>query len=116
MTAYEELINQAYWAFNARDIDTALALLQTDVHWPNAWEGGYLDGHEAVRTYWVRQWQELDPIVTPVSFRPMPDGQIEVVVHQRIKDLHGNVLVDFLVHHVYTLEAGKIKSMTIHNP
>ena len=75
-----------------------------------------MDGREAVRTYWVGQWQELDPIMTPVSFRTMPDGQIDVVVHQRINDLYGNVLVDYLVNHVYTLEAGKIKSMTIVNP
>ena len=116
MTGYEELIRRAYRAFNARDIDTALDLLQPDVHWPNGWEGGYMDGHEAVRVYWLRQWQELDPVVTPVSFQSMPDGHITVVVHQRINDLYGNVLVDCIVNHVYTLEAGKIKSMTIINP
>ena len=116
MNSHEELIRQAYQAFNTRDIDTALDLLQPDVHWPNGWEGGYVDGHDGVRTYWLQQWQELDPVVKPVSFRVMPDGQIDVVVHQRIRDLYGNVLVEGLVNHLYTLEAGKIKSMTISYP
>lgn len=113
MIRHQELITQAYQAFNARDIDAVLGLLHTDVHWPNGWEGGYVNGHNEVRSYWLRQWQEINPVVTPVSFRDMPDGRIDVDVHQRITDLRGNVLVDGLIKHSYTVEDGKIKQMDI---
>jgi ketosteroid isomerase-like protein len=47
----ERLLRRAYAAFNARDIDAALALMHPDVDWPNGMEGGREVGHEAVRTY-----------------------------------------------------------------
>lgn len=112
----EEIIRQAYGAFNARNIDAVLQFLQPDVHWPNGWEGGYVNGHEEVRQYWLRQWQEVDPTVTPVAFQKRPDGQLSVDVHQLIKDLQGNVLADVLLKHVYTFDEGKIKQMVIENP
>ena len=109
----QALLKQAYAAFNARDIDAVLSLMHPDVHWPNGWEGGYVNGHEEVRDYWTRQWQAIDPEVTPVGFTERPNGELEVQVHQLVKDLQGTVLLDGMVKHVYTLEEGKIKSMGI---
>lgn len=40
MTEEEQLLRRAYEAFNARDIDAALALMHLDVDWPNGMEGG----------------------------------------------------------------------------
>lgn len=110
---YQDLLNRAYQAFNARDIDSVLALMHSDVDWPNGWEGGYEHGYEAVRTYWTRQWQQLDPYVLPTSFQLRSDGKIEVVVHQVIKDLAGQILSDDQVRHIYTLKGGKIARMDI---
>ncbi|UFH55809.1 nuclear transport factor 2 family protein [Spirosoma sp. KNUC1025] len=110
---YQTLLKQAYEAFNARDIDAVLALMHPDVDWPNGWEGGYVHGYEEVRDYWTRQWQQINPRVTPVSFQPGPDGQIDVGVHQLIRDLDGQVIADGLINHVYTIEAGKIRKMVI---
>ncbi|GAB2558464.1 nuclear transport factor 2 family protein [Spirosoma aerophilum] len=109
----QDLINQAYQAFNTRNIDGVLALMLPDVQWPNGWEGGYVHGHDDVRAYWTRQWQEIDPSVTPLSIRSTPDGQIEVLVHQLIHDKKGNVLSDGMVKHIYTIEGDKIKRMVI---
>ena len=36
----QDLIKKAYSAFNARDINTALATMHPDVQWPKAFEGG----------------------------------------------------------------------------
>lgn len=116
MVNNEEIIRQAYQGFNDRNIDAVLQLLHPDVHWPNGWEGGYVNGHEEVRQYWRRQWQELDPIVTPVAFQETPEGQVRVDVHQLIRDLQGNVQADGLVKHVYTFDEGKIKQMVIEKP
>ena len=44
-----ELLKKAYSAFNARDLDGALATMQPDVVWPNGMEGGVVHGHEGVR-------------------------------------------------------------------
>ena len=113
---YTNIINLAYDAFNARDIDTVLSFMHPDVHWPNGWEGGYVEGHNGVREYWTRQWKEINPNVKPVSFEENEKGQIEVEVHQVAKDMKGNVLFDGTVKHVYTFDKGLIKSMEIEKP
>jgi hypothetical protein len=110
---YQDLIRKAYSAFNARDIDAVLSVLHPEVHWSNGWEGGYVNGHDEVRNYWTRQWKELDPTVEPTGFTERENGQIEVTVHQTVKDLQGNVLFDGTVKHIYTLMNGLIKSMDI---
>jgi ketosteroid isomerase-like protein len=112
----QNLINEAYKAFNERDIDAVLSLMHTDVHWPNGWEGGYVKGHNEVRAYWTRQWKEIDPNVMPVSFKEKEDGRIEVEVHQIAKDMEGKVLFDGMVKHIYFIENGLIKDMEIEKP
>ena len=113
MSSYEEIIRQAYQAFNARNIDAVLQFLLPDVHWPNGWEGGYVNGHEEVRQYWTRQWQEVNPTVVPVLFEEMPGDQVSVEVHQLVRELQGNVLFDGPIKHIYTFNEGKIKQMVI---
>jgi len=110
---YEALIRKADAAFNARDRDAVLAGMEADVQWPRAWEGDYITGHGAVRDYWTRQWQEIDPTVTPVAFHEMPDEQLNVTVHQVVKDKNGNVLIDATINHIYTFAEDKIKRMDI---
>ncbi len=46
---YEDLISQAYSAFNLRDIDKVLLTLDPNVQWANGWEGGYVKGHDELR-------------------------------------------------------------------
>lgn len=113
ISQYQHLISKAYAAFNARNIDAVLEIMDAEVHWPNGWEGGYVQGHDEVKNYWIRQWKELDPNVEPIAFKEKQDGQIEVEVHQIAKDLNGNVLVDGIVKHIYTIKNGLIKNMEI---
>ena len=110
---YKDILIAAYGSFNARDIDAVLSLMDANVHWPNGWEGGYVEGHEAVRNYWTRQWKEVNPNVEPVSFKENAKGEIEVKVHQVVRDLRGNILADDILKHVYIIENGLIKSMKI---
>jgi ketosteroid isomerase-like protein len=42
------LIEQAYSAFNRRDIDGAFALMTGDVSWPEVSEGGRVAGKEEI--------------------------------------------------------------------
>jgi hypothetical protein len=108
-----ELLTKAYAAFNARDLEGALATMQSDVFWPNGMEGGTVHGHEGVRTYWTRQWGMINPHVYPVSFQEDESGRVVARVHQVVRDLSGNVLLDRMVQHVYTLKDGLIQSMEI---
>ena len=109
----ERVIRRAYHAFNARDIDAALALLDPHVEWPNGMEGGVEHGREAVRAYWTRQWRQLDPHVEPASIARGEDGRSVVQVHQVVRDLSGAVLMDRMVEHVYELVGGLVTRMEI---
>ncbi len=108
-----ELLRAAYAAFNARDIDAALALMTLDVAWPKAFKGGFVRGPEEVRAYWTEQWSEINPHVEPVSFQSEKDGYILVDVHQVVRDLAGAVLADEHVGHRFTLAHGLIQAMEI---
>ncbi len=108
-----ELLRAAYAAFNARDIDAALALMTPDVAWPKTFKGGFVRGPEEVRAYWTEQWSEINPHVEPVSFYLEEIGRILVDVHQVVRDLAGAVLVDEHVGHRFTLEHGLIQAMEV---
>jgi ketosteroid isomerase-like protein len=112
----EAILKQTYQHFNDRDIDATLAMMHPEVDWPNGMEGGIEHGHEAVRNYWTRQWKILDPHVEPIQYNNEEDGRINVTVHQVVHDIEGNLLVDQIIHHVYTFEDGMIKAMEIQKP
>lgn len=109
----EQLLRHAYAAFNARDIDGALAVMHPDVDWPNGMEGGREVGHDAVRAYWTPQFGLIDSHVEPVGFEVKDDGRIVVDVHQVVRDLDGGLLSDGHVRHVYTFRDGLVARMDI---
>jgi hypothetical protein len=115
MQTSRDLLAFAYKYFNARDIDSVLKTMHEDVDWPNGMEGGRVLGHRAVRDYWTRQWDVVDPHVEPVSFATDPSGRTVVQVHQTVRDLGGNVILDCMVEHIYLIEDGLIRSMEILN-
>jgi hypothetical protein len=107
------MIEQAYSAFNKRDIDGALALMTQDVSWPKASEGGKVIGKEEIRAYWTRQWGEFDPYVEPLAMTEEDGGKIRVRVHQLVNSLQGDVLLDSEVLHVFTMKSGLIAAMDL---
>ena len=113
MADTKTLIEQAYSAFNRRDIDSALALMMRDVSWPKASEGGKVVGKEEIRAYWTRQWGEFDPYVEPLAMTEEDGGKIRVRVHQLVKSLQGDVLSDSEVLHVFTVNSGLIAAMDL---
>ena len=108
-----ELLRAAYAAFNARDIDAALAIMTPDVAWPRAFKGGFVRGPAEVRAYWSEQWSEIDPNVEPTSFQTEDDGRILVDVHQVVRDLAGTVLADEHTGHRFTIKDGLIQKMEV---
>ncbi len=110
-----ELLRRTYAAFNRREIETVLTMMHPDVDWPNGMEGGRVLGTAAVRDYWTRQFEVLDPHVEPTNFTAESDGRIAVDVHQVVHDKSGKLLVDHMVQHVYDIRSGLIQSMEIRN-
>jgi hypothetical protein len=110
---HEALLRDLYAAFNARDVDAVLRALHSDVDWPNAFEGGRVVGHAAVRDYWRRQFAQIDPRVEPLGFADAGDARVAVAVHQLVRALDGSVLADREVTHVYSFRDGLIARMDV---
>ena len=109
----QELLTQAYQDFNARRMEAVLARMHPSVEWANGTEGGHVHGVDEVRAYWTRQWSTIDPRVEPLRIERDPAGRCVVEVHQTVRDLKGNVLLDTMVRHVYRIRDGLIERMDI---
>ena len=110
---HDRLLRDLYDAFNARDVEAVLAAVTEDVDWPNAWEGGRVHGKDAVRSYWARQWAEIDPRVEPVAIEPLDGGRVVVEVEQVVRDLDGEVVASGRVQHVYEMRGGLVARMDV---
>ena len=115
MRAEVETLRRTYEAFNSREIEVVLAAMHEDVDWPNALEGKREHGREAVRGYWLRQFEVIDSRVEPTGFSEDEEGRIVVDVHQVVHDPDGNLLADEQVQHVYTFRDGLVQRMDIRN-
>src|SRR6202163_4269121 len=103
------LLQRAYTAFNKREIETVLGLMDANVDWPNGMEGGRVLGTAAVRDYWKRQFELVHSRVEPMNFTAEADGRITVDVHQVVHDNAGKLLADQMVQHVYEIRDGMIQ-------
>lgn len=112
-THREALLRSLYEAFNARDVDSCLAAMTSDVDWANGWEGGRVVGRDAVRDYWQRQWAAIDSTAEPTAVTERTDGRIEVAVHLIARDKDGNVLNNEHGRHVYDFCGDLVQRMTI---
>ena len=115
-----DILTRMYDRFNARDIDGVLAVLADDVAWANGMEGGHVQGREAVRDYWTRQWAVVSPRVEPLGFDKAADGSIVVTVRQSVRDLEGRPLQDQthglkdkVIEHVFRLHDGTVTRFDI---
>ncbi|MFF5056478.1 nuclear transport factor 2 family protein [Micromonospora sp. NPDC000663] len=109
----ERLLTNLYAAFNERDIPALLAAMTPDVSWPNGWEGGLVHGRDEVSAYWRRQWDQIEPTVTPTAIAAEADGRIVVTVHQVVRDKTGATIADHTVTHVYRFDDGLVAEMEI---
>lgn len=113
MQSKQEILQMIYAAFNSREMETVLSAMHPDVDWPNGMEGGRMLGTANVRAYWTRQWSMINPHVQPLRIEDDEDGRTLVEVHQVVHDLSGNLLVDQILYHVYTIQNGLIERMDI---
>lgn len=107
---------QLYQAFNKRDIETVLAFMQPDVKWANGMEGGFVYGRDAVREYWTKQFQLIQPQLEPLKFEQDASNRHVVTVRQIVHDTAGNLLLDKIVLQLFTIENGLISVFEIGDP
>ncbi|CCH87516.1 conserved protein of unknown function [Modestobacter italicus] len=105
-----------YEAFTSRDIDAVVAQLAPDVDWPDAMHGTRVVGADAVRAYWLGQWEVVDLAVTPRRVRELPDGRVEVLVEQVVRDSDGDLLSHAFVLHTYTVDGSGVRRMDVGDP
>lgn len=105
-----------YDAFNKREIETIISAMHPDVKWANGLEGGFVCGRDAVREYWTNQFKNIQPELATLKFETDANGRDVVTVHQIVKDLQGNVLVDTTIHQIFTIEDGLISLYEIKEP
>jgi hypothetical protein len=109
----EQVIHQIYNGFNARDMEGVLALLTDDVAWANGMESTHVHGKDAIRDYWTHQWSVIDPHVEPLKIAKAADGFLVVDVHQVVKNLEGQTLIDETVKHAFRLVGGRVQRFDI---
>lgn len=109
----EQVIHQIYNAFNARDMQGVFALLTDDVAWANGMEGTHIHGKDEIRDYWTHQWSVIDPHVEPLKIARAADGSLVVDVHQVVKNLEGQTLIDETVKHAFLLDGGHVRRFDI---
>ena len=116
MTNDTQLVQKLYDGFNAREMDAVLSMLAEDVAWANGMHGGHVHGREAVREYWTAQWSTIDPHVDPMRISQADDGLTVVEVHQVVRDLQGQLLLDEVVQHVFRVDGGHVVRFDIRSP
>ncbi|HME69352.1 MAG TPA: nuclear transport factor 2 family protein [Myxococcota bacterium] len=116
MKTFEEriaLLQRTYDAFNRRQIDEVLSVLDPEVSWPNMLERRFIRGHRAVREYWEGQFQLINSHVEPTHFTP--HGSMVIVdVRQVVRDLRTDQVGEQHVTHAYTFRGDLIARMQVY--
>jgi NAD(P)-dependent dehydrogenase (short-subunit alcohol dehydrogenase family)/ketosteroid isomerase-like protein len=109
----EDLVRRAYSAFNAKDVESGVALMDPEVDWPNVAEGGFVHGRDGVRRHWREQFRQVDPRIEVAGVAQKGDGRVEAHVRQIVRGLDGGKLADDHAVHVFTIAGERIKRMEV---
>ena len=112
MNNLEHFFQELYKSFNARQIEDVIAYMTEDVKWANGMEGGYVIGHDGVREYWTRQFALISSNVTPLEMIE-DNGKVRVKVHQVVHDMSGQLLMDEILYHNFSLHNDKVSLFDI---
>ncbi|WP_295615795.1 nuclear transport factor 2 family protein [Chamaesiphon sp. GL140_3_metabinner_50] len=104
MSSERQFLQNLYDAFNKREIETIVDVMHPDVKWANGVAGGFVYGRNAVREYWTNQFKDIQVQLEILKFETDENNRNVVTVHQIVRDLQGNLLVDTTVHQIFTIE------------
>ena len=110
------LLRRMYEVFSTDERDAFVPhCLSADLDWPNVLDGVRLHGHDAVRTYWARQFASGHPLVRLEALRPDDDGEAVVAtVRPGTRTEAGEEWAAETVEHVYRFDAeGLVSRMDV---
>jgi ammonia channel protein AmtB len=108
----DETILRLYRDLNARDADAALARVHPELRWDTGESSGPVEGADAVRERWERDWAAGSPLLTPLRSRRRRQGWIEVELQQAPSGSPSTGVTRTLVHR-YTERAGLFDRMEL---
>jgi hypothetical protein len=108
MSSNQQFLQNLYDAFNKREIEIIISLMRPDVKWANGVEGGFVYGRDAVREYWINQFNSIQVQLETLKFETDENDRNVVTAHQIIRDLQGNLLADATIQQIFTIEDGLI--------
>ncbi|KAM3096782.1 nuclear transport factor 2 family protein [Phormidesmis sp. 146-35] len=108
MSSNQQFLQNLYEAFNKGDLETIISVMHPDVKWANGVEGGFVYGRDAVREYWTNQYKVIQVQLETLKFETDEHNRNAVTVHQVVRDLQGNLLVDTTIEQIFTIENGLI--------
>ncbi|AFZ34168.1 hypothetical protein Sta7437_0567 [Stanieria cyanosphaera PCC 7437] len=113
MNQNQKFLQNLYEAFNNREIERIILSMHPNVKWANGMEGGFVYGRNQVRDYWRKQFEMIQPQLKPLNFDIDENDRNLVTVHQIIRDLDGNLLIEKTVQQIFTIENGLISIFEI---
>jgi hypothetical protein len=108
---HRDLLENAYAAYNRRDVDGLLELLTEDVDWPDG--DARLVGRAAVRRYWLDQFTQTRTRDEPVRFVALSPDRTAVHIDQTVQDRHGRVLSRGAFRYSFTVRGGLISRLDV---
>jgi phage pi2 protein 07 len=108
MSSDRLFLQNLYEAFNKGELETIVSAMHPAVKWANGVEGGFVYGRDAVREYWTNQYKVIQVQLETLKFDTDENNRNVVTVHQIVRDLQGNLLVDTTVKQIFTIENGAI--------
>ena len=108
-----EFLRSLYDAFNKRNFEKVLSMMQPDVKWANGMEGGFVYGRDAVREYWRRQFEVVEGQLEPLKFEIDERNRLVVTVHLVVRDLKGKQLLEKTIQQIFTIDNGLIRVFEI---
>ena len=104
----QQFLKNLYEAFNQREIEKLISLMEPDVKWANGMEGGFVYGQDAVREYWLKQFETMRTELEPLNYETDEKDRNVVTVRLIVRDLEGNLLLEKTVQQIFTIENGLI--------
>lgn len=108
---HRDLLENAYGAYNRRDVDGLLELLTEDVDWPDG--DARLVGRAAVRRYWLHQFTGTRTHDEPVRFVALSPDRTAVHIDQTVRDRDGRLLSRSALRYAFTVRDGLISRLDI---
>jgi ketosteroid isomerase-like protein len=112
----EDTIRQAYAAFNDRDIERAVTMMDPNVEWPDVVDGGFVHGHGGVRRHWRDVFASADTRIEINDLARRPDRSVAAHVRQVVVGPGGQTLSEHRLIHVFRLDDGLITRMDVEPP